>query len=133
LKGGRTPAEQSQAAVIRERLMAWRQNPEAQRPSLRVRAQELGTSHELLSFYRKGLDRWQMDEYLRDAQETDGGSNSKGKNCPPIFSPRGIVGTPVRSGSSAFDITPSRKTFITVARRGAGVLFACEPCIVRAW
>jgi hypothetical protein len=68
-----------------------------------------------------------------DSQETGWGSNSNGKNCPPILFPRGIVGTPVRSGSSAFDITPSRKTFITVARRGEGVLFACEPCMVRAW
>jgi hypothetical protein len=43
-----------------------------------------------------------------------------------------MTGIPVNNGSSAFDITPSRNTLITVARRGRGVSFAPDPCIVRA-
>src|SRR4029077_17358436 len=60
-------------------------------------------------------------------------SNNRGENWPPIRAPRGITGTPARSGSLESDMTPSRKTLITVARRGAGGSFAREPCIVRAW
>jgi len=66
---GRKPADESQAATIRRRLIAWRQIPEEQRPSLRALAEELSTSHQLLSFYLNGLNRWQREEYHRRAQE----------------------------------------------------------------
>ena len=50
------------------------------------------------------------------------GSKSR-KNCPPHFS---LSESPASSnnGSSEFDITPSRKTLMTVARRGRSVMFA---------
>jgi hypothetical protein len=49
--------------------MAWKQTPESSRPSLRALARELGTSHQLLTFYLKGLGKWQGEEYLRQARE----------------------------------------------------------------
>lgn len=67
-KRGRRPAEESKAKVIRHRLIAWRETPEHQRGSLRALATELGTSHQLLSFYLKDLDRWQQKEYKREAK-----------------------------------------------------------------
>src|SRR5882724_4279550 len=69
MKPGRKPADESRASAIRTRLVSWSQAPEAERPSLRALAEELGTSHQLMSFYLKGLDRWQQQEYHRKAQE----------------------------------------------------------------
>jgi hypothetical protein len=69
VKRGRKPADESNAKAIRTRLVSWQQAPEAQRPSLRALAQELGTTHQLLSFYLKGLSKWQQQEYHRKAQE----------------------------------------------------------------
>jgi hypothetical protein len=66
---GRKPADESQATAIRTRLVSWQQAPEEQRPSLRALAEELGTTHQLLSFYLKGLDGWQQQEYHRKAQQ----------------------------------------------------------------
>ena len=65
---GRKPANESRAEVICTRLVSWSQAPEGQRPSLRALAKELGTSHQLLSFYLKGLNKWRRKEYLRRAQ-----------------------------------------------------------------
>ncbi len=59
------------------------------------------------------------------------GSNSSGKNWPRIFSPLAMTGTPSSRGAFEADFTPSRKTFITVARRELEVVFAKEPCIIR--
>ena len=47
--------------------MVWRQTPEAFRSSLRALAVEIGTSHQLLSFYLRRLDNWQAKEYKRKA------------------------------------------------------------------
>ena len=66
---GRKPASESRATEIRVRLMAWRQTPEAFRSSLRGLAAEIGTSHQLLSFYLRRWDRWQQKEYRRKANE----------------------------------------------------------------
>src|SRR6266850_7167519 len=52
------------------------------------------------------------------------GSNSSGKNCPCIFSPTGIGGTPSSGGLSEAETAPSRKTLITVARLGRLVSFS---------
>jgi hypothetical protein len=69
-KRGRKPAKESRAADIRARLVAWKQTPEPQRVSLRALAAELGTSHQLLAFYLRGLDEWQRKEYRGKAKET---------------------------------------------------------------
>jgi hypothetical protein len=66
---GRKPANESRTEAICTRLVSWSQASEGQRPSLRVLAKELGTSHQLLSFYLKGLSKWRRKEYLRKAQE----------------------------------------------------------------
>ena len=42
--------------------------------------------------------------------------------------PESIGGTPAKSSSSEYEVTPSRKTLITVARRGPSVEFSNEPC-----
>jgi hypothetical protein len=65
---GRRTVSESQARVIRTRLVAWKQTPEQQRVSLRTLATELGTSHQLLSFYLKGLNDWQKKDYEARAQ-----------------------------------------------------------------
>lgn len=59
---GPKPAGESRAAEIRARLMAWKQTPEQERISLRALAAELGTSHQLLSFYLRGWDKWQIKQ-----------------------------------------------------------------------
>jgi hypothetical protein len=37
------------------------------RPSLRALAREIGTSHQLLNHYLKGLEEWQYEERFRQA------------------------------------------------------------------
>ena len=68
-KRGRKATSESRAAEIRGRLLAWKQTPESQRISLRALASQMGTSHQLLSFYLRRWDHWQMKEYQRHAQE----------------------------------------------------------------
>jgi AraC-like DNA-binding protein len=68
-KRGRKPYSESGAAEIRTKLSAWKQTPEPQRISLRALARELGTSHQLLSFYLKQWDKWQAKEYRRKAND----------------------------------------------------------------
>lgn len=48
---GRKPAHESRATEFRRKLIEWKQTPESSRPSLRALARELGTSHQLLTFY----------------------------------------------------------------------------------
>lgn len=66
---GRKPAHESRATEFRRKLMEWKQTPRSSRPSLRAFARELGTSHQLLTFYLKRLDEWQAKEYWRQARE----------------------------------------------------------------
>jgi len=68
LKRGRRPANESHATAIRARLSSWLREPKAQRLSLRALALELGTSHQLLGFYLKGLNDWQQKDYQRRAK-----------------------------------------------------------------
>src|SRR5208282_4940615 len=68
-KRGRKPARESRASEIRSKLLAWRQTPELQRVSLRALAIEIGTSHQLLSFHLRRLDKWHMKEYQKREQE----------------------------------------------------------------
>jgi hypothetical protein len=67
-KRGRKPASQSGAVEIRTRLLAWKKTPELQRISLRAMAAKLGTSHQLLAFYLKGLKKWHGQEHQRKAK-----------------------------------------------------------------
>jgi hypothetical protein len=39
------------------------------RPSLRVLARQIGTSHQLLSHYLRGWDKWQAKQYRHRAKE----------------------------------------------------------------
>jgi hypothetical protein len=66
---GRRLALESRATEFRRRLIAWKLNSNSSRPSLRALASELGTSHQLLSFYLKHLEQWQGKEYWRKARE----------------------------------------------------------------
>jgi hypothetical protein len=59
--------------------MTWKQTPESSRPSLRALASELGTSHQLLSFYLKNLYKWQSKEYWRQAREIRARANAEGR------------------------------------------------------
>jgi hypothetical protein len=68
-RSGRKPAQESRATEFRRMLIAWKQTPKSSRPSLRSLACELGTSHQLLTFYLKGLEKWQAEEYWRQARE----------------------------------------------------------------
>jgi hypothetical protein len=68
-RSGRKPAQESRATEFRRKLMEWKQTPKSSRPSLRALARELGTSHQLLTFYLKGFEEWQGKEYWRQARE----------------------------------------------------------------
>jgi hypothetical protein len=68
-RAGRKPASESRAGDIRAKLLTWRQTPEPRRISLRALGRNLGTSHQLLSFYLRTWDRWEGKEYRRRADE----------------------------------------------------------------
>jgi hypothetical protein len=76
---GRKPAQESRATEFRQKLMEWKQTPQSSRPSLRALARELGTSHQLLSFHLKHLDKWQAKEYWRQAREIRARANAAGR------------------------------------------------------
>jgi hypothetical protein len=65
-KRGRKRISESRAAEIRARLVEWKQIPETIRISLRALAAEIGTSHQLLSFYLQGLNQWQANERSKE-------------------------------------------------------------------
>jgi hypothetical protein len=79
-KRGRKPASESRAAEIRAKLVVWKQTPEAYRSSLRGLAAEMGTSHQLLSFYLRRWDKWQEKEYRRKANDIR--SRAESENRP---------------------------------------------------
>jgi hypothetical protein len=72
VKVGRKHLDQSRSNEIRARLAEWKSLPESSRPTLRALAQELGTSHQLLSHYLQGWEKWQGKEYRRQAKELRG-------------------------------------------------------------
>jgi hypothetical protein len=76
---GRKSKAESRATEIRAGLAEWKQLPEFSRPSLRALAGELGTSHQLLSFYLKNLHKWQGKEYWRQAKEIRARANAEGR------------------------------------------------------
>jgi hypothetical protein len=76
---GRKPANESRARELRQELMAWKQTPEWSRSSLRTLARELGTSHQLLAFFLKGLDEWQGWQYLREASQIRSAARDEGR------------------------------------------------------
>jgi hypothetical protein len=51
--------------------------PQFSRPSLQALARELGTSHQLLSFYLKNLHKWQSKKYWRQAKEIRARANAE--------------------------------------------------------
>ena len=77
---GRKPAGESRAAEIRARLAAWKQTPEQGRISLRALAAELGTSHQLLSFYLRRWDKWQIEQ-TPDRAKTENRSLTAGEEA----------------------------------------------------
>jgi hypothetical protein len=66
---GRKPKQDSRADVIRAKLMEWKEKSESARPSLRALASELRTSHQLLSHYLEGLEKWCWKELFRRSKE----------------------------------------------------------------
>jgi hypothetical protein len=65
---GRKPTYESRATELRQKLAVWKETPESERPSLRGLARENTTSHQLLSFYLKGLEEWQLQDRYRTAK-----------------------------------------------------------------
>lgn len=57
LVSGRKRNQESRATEFRRGLIEWKQTPEPSRPSLRALARDLGTSHQLLAFYLKDLEK----------------------------------------------------------------------------
>src|SRR5580704_5441834 len=78
-KSGRKPAQESCATEFRHRLVLWKQTPGSSRPSLRALACELGTSHQLLAFYLKGLENWRINENWRLAKEIRARAKAEGR------------------------------------------------------
>ena len=77
---GRRTAGESRGAEIRARLAAWKQTPEHERTSLRTLAAELGTSHQLLSFYLRRWDKWQIKQ-SPDRAKTENRSLTAGEEA----------------------------------------------------
>jgi hypothetical protein len=78
-KRGRKRVGESRASEIRTRLVEWKLIPEPVRISLRALAVEIGTSHQLLSFYLRGLNRWQAWEYRRKANDIRARAEGEGR------------------------------------------------------
>jgi hypothetical protein len=76
---GRKPRQESRATELRRILIEWEQAPESSRPSLRSLACELGTSHQLLAFFLKGLDEWRGQQYLREASQIRSVASAEGR------------------------------------------------------
>ena len=66
---GRKKKQESRAAEFRGRLIVWKRTPESLRPSLRVLARELSTSHQLLQHYLDGMEEWECKERYQKAKE----------------------------------------------------------------
>lgn len=79
MRAGRKPSSQSRAKEFRQRLSAWKRMPETSRPSLRAMATEIGTSHQLLSFYLRRWDKWQAKEYRRRADDLRARAEAEGR------------------------------------------------------
>jgi len=83
-KQGRKHISESRAAEFRTRLLEWRQIPEPTRISLRELAAEIGTTHQLLSFYLQRLNEWQMNEqakeYRRQAKAIRDGADAENRS-----------------------------------------------------
>jgi hypothetical protein len=58
----------------------WKQTPQSSRPSLRALARELGTSHQLLTFYLKNLHKRQSKEYWRQAKKIRARANAEDRD-----------------------------------------------------
>jgi hypothetical protein len=84
MKPGRKPADKSHATAIRTLLLSWCQEPEEQRPSFRALAEELGTTHQLLGFYLKGLDKWQKQECHRKMEELNNRVQAENRLMSPV-------------------------------------------------
>ena len=82
-KRGRKFASESRAAEICARLVAWKQIPEQERASLRALAREIGTSHQLLSFFLRRLDKWQAKQYQRKANDIRARARAEGRHMTP--------------------------------------------------
>ncbi len=89
---GRRPKQDSRADEIRARLLVWEQESESARPSLRSLARDLGTSHQLLSYYLEGLGEWQakrqMENYRRLKEEIEAREKAEHRWCTPQEDPR---------------------------------------------
>ncbi len=90
VKRGR-PADESRAAAIRARLVSWKQTPEPQRISLRALAVELGTSHQVLSFYLRSLHRWQKEEYEQQAEDIRNRAEAENRCLTPWEEARAVA------------------------------------------
>jgi hypothetical protein len=66
---GRKTTVESRSAEFRQSLLIWKQTPAAFRPSLRALARALDTSHQLLTHYLAGLEKWLYDERYRKAKK----------------------------------------------------------------
>ena len=80
---GRKAASESRAAEIRGRLLAWKQTPEPQRISLRALADQMATSHQLLSFYLRSWTKWQGKEYQRKANDIRARPEAENRDLTP--------------------------------------------------
>jgi hypothetical protein len=82
--GGRKPANESRSWELSAKLAVWKQTPEPQRVSLRALAIELNTSHQLLSFYLKRLDKWREQVYRIKAKEIRDCARTENRLLTPL-------------------------------------------------
>jgi hypothetical protein len=80
---GRKIKDESRSTEFRRQLIAWKQTPESLRPSLRALARQLGSSHQLLTFFLKHLEEWQGEEWMREASEIGASASGDGRPMTP--------------------------------------------------
>jgi hypothetical protein len=96
-RGGRKPADESRAEELRERLVKWSYFPANARPSLRVLAKALQTSHQLLSHLLVDLEEWEREKDL--------------ERCRVVTKPHGIVWTEAHQMKVHSKLRQSRRKY----------------------
>jgi hypothetical protein len=72
--------DESRSTEFRQRLIEWQCLPKSARPSLRALARGLNTTHQLLSFYLMGLDRWR---FAKDLEQFRANAKARGITVTP--------------------------------------------------
>lgn len=80
---GRKRVGSSRLMEFRQALSRWKDTPESMRPSLRQLAEQLGTTHQLLTYCLKRLGKWQAKDDWRRNEGIREKARSEGRSLTP--------------------------------------------------